>query len=283
MSPPVFVADVPKERIPRDDAARVAAVAEEAALVAAESRRAAQSVVDSHSGDRIHLPPMRTQTDDSLRRYQEKLIEIEGFLFERLLLIQRHSDDLDTREEEQRKAQSELAQRIDDFNAKALAFQRQSSQHDVEIAETRAKLKGDVERNETTSERLAEWQRTLESREKTYFASDVRLQSFERELTAREAMLSSQQQLLEQEKGLCKKLSAEILRRESTVRSVEKNLNAARHDLQRLEDDVTARAKRLVEDEESLRRWATDLERRELSLRSVMEQLRNKGIAVSLK
>ena len=221
--------------------------------------------------------------DRHIESFYRRLVLIEGELFAKLVALEQH-------EEAQAKQSDIIDERLrklaDDESRQQQADARlQQTAHDREVdyVKKQAQLEHKAKELADREARIAEKERAAENRTAQLEARDRQSLQQQQELGLEKHNVASQIKLIEQERELCKRLSSEVLKREATVRQVEKALVQAKGDLDRLEQDIAGRAKKLMADEASVKKWAVDLERREMTLQSIIEQLQLKGIQISVQ
>lgn len=219
--------------------------------------------------------------DPSLAVYHQRLVEIETKLFQRCLDVQQAHDDLVARTAELQRREQAVQRDTEALRSATELHGAAAQQKDIELAESAAKLAAERTFADETMRRLNEQQRHLDHQARTLEDREAKVAASLQAVASREAAVASQAKLVDSERHLCQRLSSEVLKREAAVRLVEKQLATAKTEVVRLEDELSARAKQVLEDEASTRRWATELEKRELTVQSIFEQLRHKGIHVS--
>ncbi|CUG86451.1 Hypothetical protein, putative [Bodo saltans] len=219
--------------------------------------------------------------DNSLRAFHTQLITLETALFQRCLELELTSQTVAQQEATNRQDAAALQERETAVKRSEELFNQRTKSQEVELMEQTTRLRSEQQHMEETRRRLSEQQRTVDAAQRDVAERESKVAAAMQILASREAAAASQLKLTEQERTLCQKLSAEVLKRETAVRSIEKTLAAAKTELVRLEDELNSRAKQLVDDEGATRRWATELEKKELTVQSIFEQLRHKGIHVS--
>lgn len=234
------------------------------------------ATASSHLGVR---PP--ALEDGSLRSFHTQLVTLEAALFQRCMEVELASQQVAAHEASHKQQAASLGEREAALRRGEQDFAQRTASREVQLAEQTARVHSELQHLEETRRKVAEQQRAVEASQRDVADRESKIAAALQSIASREAAAASQLKLAEQERALCQKLSAEVLKRETAVRSVEKTLAAAKTELVRLEDELNTRAKQLVDDEGATRRWASELEKRDLTMQSIFEQLRHKGIHVS--
>lgn len=176
------------------------------------------------------------------------------------------------------------------------SIEAQLQRHWAELEEATVQL--DVERRTAEQTRLSvqqaeavqqrEWdalraeQRRVTAAVTALERREATLQEQMKAVQEREQRLAEQRNAFADDQRAADERAEALYKRESALRTAEKSLGAAKSELGRLEEVYAERVGQLVTDEEGLRGWAKELEKRELSLRSVIQQLKAKGIVVTV-
>lgn len=256
-----------------------AAVEYDASGALADAHEHGRSVSAAASGHLAVRPPLLE--DASLKAYHAQLIALETALFQRCMELELATQQAQQQEASVKQDAGAVLDREQAVRRQEEQLVHRSKAHEVDMTEQTTRLRSEQQHLEEARRRVTEQQRTVDAAQRDVAEREAKIAAAMQVLASREAAAASQLKLSEQERALCQKLSGEVLKRETAVRSVERTLAAAKTELVRLEDELNSRAKQLVEDEGATRRWAAELEKKELTVQSIFEQLRHKGIHVS--
>ena len=249
--------------------------------VAVEAKTAALIALTERSSSTSLFRPADL-VDRSIEDFHKHLVNIEAKLFEKCLQLVQWEASFTLREKKTAADQDSLRERLDALEDREKKFDFVLRERDVAMASRQAHQEATLVHLEAETAELKKLRDMLQSKEKELQKRDLDTDAATKAQLSREEGIKRDTTRTQEERETAKKLSVEVIKREATVRTLEKSLNLAQLEVSKVEQEVSQRAKRLLDDEGIVKTWAADLERREMKLQSIVEQLRAKGFAVQI-